>query len=129
MTDDGGKNYQVIENKLKSGLLTPRSKAYFALRSMAVGAGAVVIALGAVYVVSFVFFIVDNEHIADLARGDYRDYGHAIASLPWVMIAIALFLLIFLEIIGWHFTPLYRQPVLLSLILIAVLLGVHSPGV
>ncbi len=114
-----------ILGKLKSGEFKMKPKVYFVLQAVLVVLGLAVAVLFALFLISFISFYLRANGILVLPVFGFRGFGIFLASLPWLLIIVAMLLVVVLEIMFKHFAFAYRRPILYSLagILIIVCLG------
>ena len=117
MSDDHKKNITLeVQEKIQSGKLKMKPKAFFVLKSTLYIVGTLLILCFTLYLVSFIFFILRANGIMDLSRFGFRGFGIILVSLPWFLIILTLILVIVLEILGKHFSFVYRWPLMYSLL-------------
>ena len=102
-----------------------RPRWQFVLRSVLIGLGGVFLALVAMYVLSFIFFVLYQTGAADALLLGPRGVRVFFVSLPWVLVVVGVLLLVSLEVVVKYTTYSYRQPMLYSVlgVLLLVLLG------
>jgi len=105
-----------ILNKLRSGEFKMKPRIYFILKAILIILGTLIVALFTLFLISFISFAL---------RTNFRGFGVLFSSIPWLLIIVAAFLIIVLEILFKHFAFTYRRPILYSVIgiLIVVILG------
>jgi len=111
---------QVLD-KVQSGQVKMRPKRYFILRAVLIGLITCLVALFALYLVSFIFFSLRASGVWFLPGFGFQAIGVFFSSLPWLLILTALILIIVLEILVKRFAFAYRRPILYSILAIIIL--------
>lgn len=121
MSDEHEKNItSEVQEKIQSGKLKMKPKAFFVLQSTLYIIGAILVLGFTLYLASFIFFILRANGIMDLPRFGFRGYGVILTSLPWLLIILSIILVIILELLGKHFSFVYRWPLMYSLLGVVV---------
>lgn len=124
MIDEKQKNSvsDKILNKIKKGDIKMKPKIYFILRMILLTLGVLFLFLFIIYLISFIMFSLRTSGLLFMPRFGFFGIGILFSSLPWLLILLAITLIIVLEIFTKHFTFIYRQPLLYSLLIIIVLI-------
>lgn len=114
-----------ILEQIKKGQVKMRPKIYFVLKTLLIVLGIFVVALFALYLVSFIVFALRASGAWYLSGFGFPGIKASIVLIPWVLILMALVLIIVLEVLVKRFSFSYRQPIFYSLlgIIIFVFLG------
>jgi len=102
-----------------------RPKIYFILKALLIMSGIFIIALFALYLVSFIVFALRASGAWYLSGFGFQGIRASIVLIPWLLIFVALLLIVTLEALVKRFSFSYRQPILYSVlgIIIFVFLG------
>ncbi len=114
-----------VINKIRSGDIKMKPKAYFVLRTALLVLGILVLFLFIVYLISFITFSLRSSGIWLSPVFGFPGIKILFGSLPWVLILITVVLIVLLEIFAKQFTFIYRKPIIYSLlvIILVVFLG------
>jgi len=123
---NGDKIKEKVLEKIKSGQVKMKPKIYFWLRPLLFILILLLIFVFAIYFLSLLFFIFKINNGWTLIAFGLRGILVLILSLPWGIIAFVLLLMVILETLIIHFSPLYRKPVLYSFLLLLILIFVIS---
>ena len=116
-----------ILEAIKSGRVRMQPRWHFILRAILAAVGGVMILLALLYVASFVLFYLRETGIWFVPVFGSHGWFEFFASLPWLLILLALVFIVILEILVRRYAFAYRQPLLYSAIaimLIVVLGGI-----
>lgn len=112
---------KVVE-KIKKGQVKMKPKIYFILKSILLMLSLAVSALFALYLLSFIAFVLRSTGVWYLPVFGFQGIAVLLHSLPWILILMALILVAVLEILVRHFSFSYRRPILYSILAIIMLL-------
>jgi hypothetical protein len=114
-----------ILEKLKSGQIKMKPRMYFFLKGALAVLGVLVVALFILFLFSFISFALRANGILSLPAFGFRGWGPFFASLPWLLIIVAVLLIVVLEMLFKRFAFGWRRPILYSVlgILVIVLLA------
>ncbi len=115
-----------IQEAIRSGKLKMHSKKYFIARTALIAISIVIIAAALVYLISFVFFVLQTRGVWELSGFGFKGLMPFIISLPWLLLAAAFIFLIGLEFLVKKTTIAYRKPLVYSvsgLMLLVLLAG------
>lgn len=114
-----------VLDKIKTGEVKMKSKAYFFLRVGLLMLSALVLSFFVICLISFIIFSLRSSGALFLPSFGYLGIRILFKSLPWFLILTAAALIILLEIFTKRFTFVYRRPIIYSLlaIIIIVILG------
>jgi hypothetical protein len=120
---------QIIEDKITHGDVKQKARWYFIVRKIIIITGIILALCLMVYLVSFIFFI-----FYDQGRELLRDFGwegtwKIIISLPWIIILLIIILFGIIELLGWRFTRLYRQPFIYSMLGLGAIIILASAAI
>ena len=131
MKEDNKKSklHEQVLKKIKDDNIRMRPKIDFVLRSI-LFAGGIILTLGlTLYLASFIIFVLRINGILALPGFGFRGYGALLLSLPWLLILLTAILVIVLELLGRHFSFVYRRPLLYSVFGIILFVIVSSVAV
>jgi hypothetical protein len=116
---------QMIEEKITHGDVTKKARWYFIVRRIIIITAGILALCLAVYLGSFIFFLVNDQGIGLLTDFGWEGAWELFTSLPWIIIGLIILLIIIIELVGWRFTRLYRQPFIYSILgtLVIILLA------
>ncbi|MBU6388468.1 hypothetical protein KGQ72_01150 [Patescibacteria group bacterium] len=97
-----------VLEKIHAGAVTMHSRVFFVLRTVLAGVVALLILAGALFALSFLFFHINQSGARFLLGFGNRGLMTFIALFPWASLLLALVLLVALELVVRHFTPVYR---------------------
>jgi hypothetical protein len=111
--------------KIKAGETRMRPKWHFILKTTLLAVGTVLATLTLLYLLSFVLFVLRQSGVWFPPAFWVRGLCIFFASLPWVLIALAIVFIVVLEVLVKRYAFAYRRPLLYSVvgIIILVLLG------
>ncbi|MEK7077149.1 MAG: hypothetical protein AAB967_02865 [Patescibacteria group bacterium] len=114
-----------VLRKIKSGAVRMRPKWHFALRAALFAAGAVIVFLALLYLVSFTLFALRRSGVLFVPAFGAPGWYAFLASVPWVLVLAAVIFIFILEALVRHYSFAHRRPLLYSLlaIVLLVLLG------
>jgi len=119
-----------VLDQIKGDQVKMRPKIYFVLKTLLIVLGIFIVALFALYLVSFIVFALRASGAWYLSGFGFPGIKASIILIPWLLILMALILIIILEVLVKRFSFSYRQPILYSAlaIIIFVLLGSFAIG-
>ena len=114
-----------ILNKIKAGEIDMKPKWHFVLQAGLLLSGVVIVALLAVYLMSFVIFFLRQSGIGFAPRFGFRGISFFVMSSPWLLIGISTAFLALLHFLVKRYSFSYQRPLLYSMIgvVVFVLLG------
>ena len=112
-----------LVEKIKNGSLKMRPKIYFIFRSIIFAVLYLVVFFFLIYLVSFIFFSLMLSGGWFLPAFGPSGFGKMLMSLPWLLVAASIILIIILQIFAEKISFVYRRPASYSLIgIIAIVL-------
>ena len=124
---------RTLQQQIRAGTIKMKPRLYFVLMGALYIVSAVVVFGTALYLVSFIVFILKANGILTLPYFGIRGFGILASSLPWLLIILIIILVIVLELLGKHFSFVYRWPLLYSMLGIVIfvlafgIVAGHSP--
>jgi len=115
-----------ISEKIKSGDIKMKSRAYFVWRAILFITAIVVLFLFAIYLISFIIFTLRTSGVWFLPNFGFHAIGILLGSLPWLLIALSMVLILALEAFAEKISFVYHRPVMYSLIFIVVVVFLAS---
>ncbi|MDE1919133.1 MAG: hypothetical protein KGH56_00340 [Patescibacteria group bacterium] len=114
-----------VLEKIRSGEVPMRSRAYFALRTVLVVVMSLLMLAAALFALSFMSFSVHESGVRFLLEFGEHGLVAFVALFPWHLLLISLLILVILEFLLNRFTPAYRFPFLRTFlwILVALIAG------
>ena len=123
------KLHEQVLQKIKDDNIRMKPKINFMLRSI-LFAGGIILAFGmTLYIVSFIIFVLRLNGILTLPGFGFRGYSALLLSLPWLLILLSALLVAVLELLGRHFSFVYRRPLLYSVFGIILFVIISSVAV
>ena len=110
----GQKRYNLID-KIKSGQIQKRPRSYFILLSALSLLGLALLFLIAIFFISFIAFSMNINGSLFLSGFGLPGLRALLISLPWALIVLALFFVIFLEMFAKKYAFSYKKPAIYSL--------------
>lgn len=116
---------QKVLEKIKSGKVQMHSRLYFVLKAVFLVLGTVLVFGLAIFLASFILFILRLNGLHFLAGFGMPGLGIFFGAFPWVLAGLTLIFVLVLEIFSERFCFVYRRPLLYSVagIVIVVLAG------
>lgn len=115
-----------VLDKIETGQVKMRPRIHFVLKSLLITLGLILTTLFALYLISFVVFVLRTSGVFYLPGFGFPGLKIFLISFPWLLIFIAIILIIVIEILVKHFSFAYRRPILYSLLGILILVFVGS---
>lgn len=115
-----------VMEKIEQGEVSMKPRLYFVLRGLLLVLGTVVAFGALLYVTSFIVFVLRANGVLGLPAFGLGGIGILFSSLPWMLIILAIVLFIVVELLGRHYTFVYRQPVIYSLLALVVVISAMS---
>jgi hypothetical protein len=112
---------KVIEQKITHGDVAKKTRWYFIVRRIIIITGGILALSLAIYFGSFLFFLFNDEGIGFLTDFGWEGRWEILSSLPWIIIILIGLLIATIELVGWRFTRLYRQPFIYSILGVLVI--------
>jgi hypothetical protein len=109
-----------VSEKIKSGDIKMKSRAYFVLRTILLAVIIVILALFIIYLISFIIFSLHASGVWFLPSFGFHSIGVLFGSLPWLLVVLSIVLILALEIFAERLSFVYHRPVVYSLIFIIV---------
>lgn len=115
----------VLLDKIKKGEIKMRPRIYFIAKLVLLVLGTAVITFFAIFIASFIFFMIRASGLMFLPSFGFMGIKLLLLSLPWVLILGLLILVATSELFMKHFSFVYKNPILYSLlaIIIVILIG------
>jgi hypothetical protein len=101
-----------VLNKIKSGQINMRSKAYFLVKLGFLSILTVLITLVSIFLLSFVLFSSSLDGSLFLVRFGGTGLYNFILTLPWYLLIVDIFLLLLLDVLLKSFSFGYKSPIL-----------------
>lgn len=111
----------------KSGRVRMRPKWHFVLKAALGLVGGVMLVLVLVYLSSFIIFVLRRTGVLFAPGFGSRGWYDFFASLPWVLILLAVVFIVILELLVRHYSFAYRRPLLYSVL--GIVLVVFAGGI
>ncbi len=97
-----------VLEKIHRGEVSMRSKVYFMLRIILIGTASVLILVGSLFALSFVFFSIHASGVQFLLEFGERGLLKFSILFPWTSFFIFILFLVILEFLIRKITPMYR---------------------
>jgi hypothetical protein len=121
MSDKNSLKEEIL-NKIKHDEIKMKSKFHFVFRIAAFVFFLILIFVGIIYFLSFIFFVVFKMNSGSALMGfGFRGIESILSAMPWVLILIVLFFVVIFEVMLTRFKFAYRRPIIYSLLIIIVL--------
>ena len=117
---------ETIEQKITQGDVTKKTRWYFIVRRIILIAGGVLALCLAIYFGSFMFFLFNDQGIGLLTAFGWEGGLELLGLLPWIIMILIVLIVITIELVGWRFTRLYRQPFIYSIFGLVVVILLAS---
>ena len=117
---------KVLE-QVKAGDVKMKPRSYFVMRGVLLALFVVIVAISALFFVSFIAFSIRTSGLGYLPGFGPRGFGLFIAGLPWLLILVAVAFVVVLEILVKRYSFAYKKPLLYSVV--GVLIFVVALGV
>jgi hypothetical protein len=114
-----------VTSAIASGNTHMRPKWHFVLRGALLSLGLILIAIALLYVTSLIVFAFKQTGLIMTPGMGGHGLGVFFSSAPWILIGTTILFIIVLEILARKFAFAYKQPLLLSLV---VILGIATIG-
>ncbi|HUX81051.1 MAG TPA: hypothetical protein VMV38_01885, partial [Candidatus Paceibacterota bacterium] len=101
-----------VLEKIHAGNVSMRSRIFFTIRAIFIGAISLLILAASLFILSFVFFSVRESGVHYLLEFGEQGIGAFVALFPWRTLLLVFLLLIALEILLRNFKFGYRFPLL-----------------
>lgn len=105
-----------ILKEIKSGKVKMRPRFHFILRAGLWVFGTVMVFVLALYLTSFVFFVLARSGLFLLPGFGFRGVMAFLLDFPWLLILVAIVFIIFLEILVRHYSFAYKRPLFYSVL-------------
>jgi hypothetical protein len=115
-----------IVEKIKAGEVAMRPRWRFMLETTLFAVGAVLSALVAVYLASFVLFALKESGLWFAPGLGMRGFTFFLLGSPWLLISVFLLFLFILYLLVTHFSFSYRRPLLYSIMGVVLLVAVTA---
>ena len=113
-----------IAEKIKKGEVKMRPRFQFVFKSILIALGIFVILGTALYLISFILFVVQRSGLIFLPRYGFGGIRILLNGFPWLLLLIVICFIFLLEFLLKKYTIAYRKPLLYSsLIIILIILG------
>ncbi|MFN3188420.1 MAG: hypothetical protein ACK42D_02660 [Candidatus Paceibacteria bacterium] len=118
--------YKIIE-KIKAGQVAMKPKWYFVLQTFLWVASLLLVAMIAVYLLSFVFFVLYRSGLWYAPSFGWSGLVFFVVSWPWLLIILVGFFLLLLYLLVTHFAFSYKKPLVYSLLgVVLFVIGISS---
>ncbi|MCX6758141.1 MAG: hypothetical protein NTX14_00350 [Candidatus Nealsonbacteria bacterium] len=116
---------ETVMQAVQSGMIKMRPKWHFILRAALAIIGSIVLALFALYLASFIFFMLLRTGAWFIPAFGFHAIVVFLISLPWLLILLTALFVIILEVLVRRYSFAYRWPLLYSAIaiILIVLIG------
>ncbi len=114
MNEDNNKRINIKEevlNKIKTGQIGMRSKAYFLAKLVLLSILTILITLVSIFLLSFILFSSSLDGSLFLVRFGGTGLYNFVLTLPWYLLLLDIFLLILLDTLLKSFSFGYKSPV------------------
>lgn len=116
-----------IIEKIKAGQVAMKPRWHFVLQTALWIAALLLVSMIAVYLLSFVFFILHQSGLWLAPSFGWSGLVFFVISSPWVLILLVGFFLLLLYLLVTHFSFSYRKPLVYSLLgAVLFVIGVSS---
>lgn len=119
--DNKNKIVGVVEKAIAQGKIKMKPKAYFTLKTIALSIGFFALFFAILILTSFIAFSVRARGVLLLPQFGFRGVAMFFASLPWLLIALAVLLFLALEMLARKFALVYRRAIVYSALFFIVL--------
>lgn len=116
---------KVLE-KIRDGKIKMKPRAFFVFKTILFIAGTTFLIFFIIYLTSFVIFSLRATGILFLPKFGFWGLGLFFKSLPWLLILMAVFLIILLEVFAKKFSIVYKRPIIYSLLVIIIIVSSGS---
>lgn len=106
---------------IKSGRVKMRPRWHFILKAALLLAGAGIISLALLYLVSFIIFSMRQTGVWLVPSFGMRGVQEFLVSLPWLLVILTVIFVVILEVLVRRYAFAYRQPLLYSALAIVLL--------
>ncbi len=107
---------EIIIEKIKAGEVVMRPRWHFACQTIFWTLGLIVVSLVALYLTSFLMFVLHSSGMRFMPLFGYRGIAFAVISSPWVLISATFLFVAVLYVLVRKFSFSYRKPVVYSLL-------------
>lgn len=107
-----------VTSAITSGKASMRPKWHFILRGVLLSLGLILVAIALLYVASLIVFALKQTGLIMTPGMGGRGFGVFLFSAPWLLVGTALIFVIVLEVLARKFAFAYKQPLLLSVVII-----------
>lgn len=111
---------ETIIRKIQEGHVHMQPRWHFVLRTTLIVVGTVIVALGVVYLFSFVLFVLHRNGLLFAPGLGVRGLVFFVASSPWLLIVLVGAFLVTLYLLVKHYAFSYRRPLVYSILAIAL---------
>ncbi len=114
-----------ILKKIKAGEVDMKPKWHFMLRTGMLVFGVIVVALLSIYLLSFLFFFMNQSGLTQAFGFGFRGISFFVMSSPWLLIGASAGFLVLLYFLVKQYSFSYRRPLVYSMVgvVFLVLLG------
>lgn len=106
--------HEAVKDAITSGRIHMKPRWRFVLTAALWASGAIIIALGLLFMVSFTIFTLRQTGLWFLPLFGLRALIVFLFSIPWLLIIFSLLFIVILEVIVRHYSFAYRRPLLYS---------------
>lgn len=115
-----------VLHKIHRDEVKQRSRSYHVLKTIVIVVGILFVFLLSVFIISFVVFLVRVNGATILPSFGIRGIGLFFASLPWLLILLAVAFIFCIELLSRRFSVSYKRPLLytiLGIVFVVAVLG------
>ncbi|MBT9175576.1 MAG: hypothetical protein DDT22_01256 [candidate division WS2 bacterium] len=115
-----------ILEAIKSKQVSMKPRWHFIAKSLLVASGLIFAFLALIFLISFTLFNLRFSGAWYLPLFGFRGWRILLTSLPWMVIGLSILLIVITEILAKNYAPVYRKPILLSVVVIIVIALISS---
>jgi len=115
-----------ILEAIKSKQVRIKPRWHFIAKSLLVATGLIFAFLASIFLISFTLFNLRFSGAWFLPVFGFRGWRILLTSLPWLVIGLSILLIVITEILAKNYAPVYRKPILLSVVVIIVIALISS---
>lgn len=112
---------EAVLKRIEKSNVRMRSHMYFVGRAVLIAFSITIITAAVVYLVSFIFFALNNSGAWLLPSFGWRGLGSFLTSFPWLLGTAVLVFIVVLELFVKRFSFAYRNPLMYSILIITIL--------
>ena len=113
-------------DKIKTGEVDMKPKWHFVLRGMLLLTGIVTVVLSAVYLLSFIFFVLHRSGVIFVPGFGLRGVWVFLTSFPWLLVVVVGIFLAVLYVLVKRYAFSYQRPFVYSMLGVALVVVIGS---